>query len=209
MKLLARRIFTVIRGLLMAAGALLLLVTFTPLVPWVARQLIVNWTDSDGDVLVVLNGGVISHSGYANGVIIGDTAYWRAIHTVSAWRGGHFRTVVLVGEHSAETLRPFLIGYGVPPSAIVVENLSTNTRQNAEFAKPVLAGLPGRKVLLTSDYHMFRAWHCFRHEGIEIIPRPFPDILKRSNALEFRWQGFWMLSGELVRIGYYRLRNWI
>ncbi len=69
--------------------------------------------------------------------------------------------------------------------------------------------MQGNKVLLTSDYNMYRASNCFRHEGLDVVPRPFPDVLKRERWLKFRWQGFLMVSDEWVKIGYYKFRGWI
>jgi uncharacterized SAM-binding protein YcdF (DUF218 family) len=97
----------------------------------------------------------------------------------------------------------------VPDDAILVENRSTSTHENAVFAKPLLAGLSGRFVLLTSDYHMFRAYGCFHRQGIPVVTRPIPDLLKRYNSVGDRWGAFWALAQELVKIGYYELRGWI
>lgn len=209
MEIVWRRLKQLIQVVVFSAGALLLVVTFTPLVPWMAKLLIVNWTDSDGDVLVVLNGGVVSDPHYPNGMLVGDTTYWRAVHAVYAWRAGHFHRVVLVGEYSRQTLQPFLRAYGVPEDAMVFEERSHSTHENAVLAKPILASMPGRKVLLTSDYHMYRAWHCFRQERIDVTPRPFPDVLKRAQSPAFRWQEFLLLLEEFVKIGYYRLHHWV
>ena len=41
------RLWQLLRAVSMAAGALLLIVTFTPLTPWVARRLTTTWTDTD------------------------------------------------------------------------------------------------------------------------------------------------------------------
>ena len=68
---------------------------------------------------------------------------------------------------------------------------------------------PGRKVLLTSDYHMFRAYRTFRKAGFEIAPRPFPDMLKLSSCWLCRWQAFVTLSDESAKIAYYYARGWI
>ncbi len=118
---LLRRLLRAAGIVLMLAGGLLVVVTFTPVVRWATLQLLVNWTESDGDVLVVLCGGSLTDPGFPNGIMVGDTTYWRAVHAVHAWRNGHFRSIVLVGEHSRETLRPFLLGYGVPEAAMVYE----------------------------------------------------------------------------------------
>jgi len=58
------RLLSIVRLALAAVGAFLLIVTFTPLVPWTALRLSANWTDSDGDVLIVLGGDAITSSGF-------------------------------------------------------------------------------------------------------------------------------------------------
>jgi uncharacterized SAM-binding protein YcdF (DUF218 family) len=97
----------------------------------------------------------------------------------------------------------------VPESAILVENRSRSTRESALFVKPIVAGAPLPLVLLTSDFHMFRASRCFAHQGIPVVPRPIPDVLKRSRHIVSRWQCFWTVSGELGKVVYYKLRGWI
>jgi len=192
----------------MVAGALLLAVTFTPIVPWTAAKLTDYWTDSDGDVLVVLSASTVQHEVYPDRSMIGGSSYWRVVHAVWAWQRGHFHTVVLAGP-GAEEMKRFLTAYGVPEGSVSVETRSTSTRENALFVKPLLDRLPrGRIVLLTSDYHMYRAARCFRGAGIEVITRPIPDLLKSSRTLTARWQGFWLLVDELAKILYYRALGW-
>ncbi len=186
-----------------ALGALMLAVTFTPVVPWYARLLAGDWTDGKGDTLIVLGGGTIDNRTLAHG------SYWRCIYGDLAWREGGFRNVVVSGEGVAPLMRDFLVCRGVPPNAILVENSSASTRENALNTKALLAGAPGTKVLLTSDYHMFRARRVFEKVGLNVIPRPFPDALKTANRLPARWEAFLTVSIETVKIVYYRLRGWI
>ena len=190
-------------------GAFLLIVTFTPLVPWTALRLSANWTDSDGDVLIVLGGDAITSSGFPSGKFVGEETYRRVLAAVYAWRTGHFHYLLLCGADIGLTVRPLLLASGIPESAILSEDQSTSTHENALFAKPILAGLSGRFVLLTSDYHMFRAARCFAHEHIQVVTRPCPDLSKNSRALAYRVPAFWTLSGELVKIVYYWRRGWI
>ena len=68
---------------------------------------------------------------------------------------------------------------------------------------------PGTKVLLTSDYHMTRAYRAFKAVGIDVLPRPFPDVIKRANSFENRWGAFIDLARETVALGYYLARGWI
>jgi len=187
-----------------------LLVAFTPIVPWYANKLAGDWTDSDGDVLIVLGS-----DGQADG-LIGQYSYWRCAYAVRAWRKGHFQRIVLCGGpipgtpfSIASTMRDFLTSSGVPAGVIYLEDRSRSTRENALFAHHLVSGWPGRKVLLTSDLHMYRAWRVFRAAGLEVIPRPVPDMLKGSGNWLSRWNHGWGLVVETVKIGYYTARGWM
>ena len=172
------RLLSLLRNAAAAVGALALIVTFTPLVPWTTARLTADWTDSDRNVLILLIAS--GDPGLPAGRFIGIDTYWRTAYALDAWRSGHFHTILVCGKGSAETIKPLLVAYGVPESAILVENRSTSTHESAAFAKPILAGLSGPFVLMTSDFHMLRASRCFAHEKIPVATRPIPDILKRS-----------------------------
>jgi len=193
---------------LASLGLLVLLVTLTPLVSWWAKALAGPWEDPKGDVLIVLGGSLLE-----NGVM-GDNSYWRAIYAVLAWNEGAFRQVVLSGGGPEDTpivepMRDFLECHGIPRAAIHLEARSQSTHENALYSKALLADLPGSKVLLTSDYHMFRAHRAFKKAGLEVLPRPFPDAGKRASHWSGRWPAFLDLAGETVKIGYYYARGWI
>lgn len=200
-----RRVLRALAAIAALAGMLLLAVTFTPVVPWLAARLAYQWTDSDGDVLIVLGGGTVQHE---DARLSDATSYWRSVYAVQAWKTGHFRHVIVCGNSSAE-IRPLLVAYGVPEEAIVAETQSVSTRENALFAKPLMERHPGKRVLLTSDFHMYRAARAFANVGIDVTPRPVPDILKRSTQRVNRWEAFWSLMGECGRIFYYRWKGWI
>jgi uncharacterized SAM-binding protein YcdF (DUF218 family) len=203
------RLLWFLRAVLMSAGALVLVVTFTPAVPWAGARLCTFWSDTDGDVMILLGGSTVSNPGAPSGMLLGENTYWRVVHAMYVWRSGHFRTILLCGAGSEETIKPLLIAYGVPEKEILVENRSTSTRENVLFAKPILAGLSGPFVLLTSDYHMLRASRCFARENIAVIARPCPDLMKRVGSPRLRWDCFWDLIRELGTLGYYRVRGWI
>jgi uncharacterized SAM-binding protein YcdF (DUF218 family) len=198
-----------VRATLMAAGALLLLVTFTPLVPWAARPLCGGWTGTGQGVLIVLSGSTAAFGAPQPSRVIGESSYWRAMHAIYLWRSGHYRTLLLSGAHAGETMKPLLVANGIPESAILVEDRANSTRENALFLKPILAGLPGPFVLLTSDYHNWRARRCFAKENVRVETMPAPDLLKRCGSLELRWAAFWDLATEFAKIGYYRVKGWI
>ena len=97
----------------------------------------------------------------------------------------------------------------MPRTAIVLEEQSRSTRHHALYTKKLLASMPGRKVLLTSDFHMFRAHRAFRKEGLDVVPSPYPDVRKRATTWRVRWPAFLDLVQETVKIGYYYAQGWI
>jgi len=48
---------------------------------------------------------------------------------------------------------------------VVAENYSRSTRENALNTARLLAGDTGTLVLMTSDFHMYRALRAFRKAG--------------------------------------------
>ena len=69
-------------------------------------------------------------------------------------------------------MRNFLVGSGVPAQSIAIETSSESTRGNAVAVALLLRQDPGTKLLLTSDYHMFRASRAFAKAGVRVRPRP-------------------------------------
>ena len=62
---------------------------------------------------------------------------------------------------------------GVPPRAIMQENKSRNSHQNAVYTADMLKKLGINKILLvTSAFHMRRSEALFNSQGLEVIPAP-------------------------------------
>jgi uncharacterized SAM-binding protein YcdF (DUF218 family) len=203
MRTFLRRLARGVVACLAATGLLVVLVTFTPLVAWYARALSGRWLDGGGEVLIALGGGALDSTTLDTG------SYWRAIYARLAWERGGFRQIVVAGRGVAPLMRDFLITHGVPAEVIRVEDASASTRENALYVARMLAGVPGRKVLVTSDYHMFRARRAFEKAGLHVVPDPFPDARKGYNHWQNRWGIFLNLCAETVKIGYYRMKGWI
>jgi uncharacterized SAM-binding protein YcdF (DUF218 family) len=203
-----RRAARFVVSLLAAIGLLYVVVSFTPINFWWTNYLAGAWNDPEGEVLVVLGGDALQDS-------IGFSSYLRSVYAVRAWKQGGLRTVVVCGGGSsgqpstAEQMRDFMVFEGIPAAAVIVETKSQSTRENAVQSKMLLDQLGGRKVLLTSDYHMFRAYRAFRKAGIDVQPRPFPDLIKLSTSWANRWGVFLGLCVETTKIAYYFLRGWI
>jgi uncharacterized SAM-binding protein YcdF (DUF218 family) len=188
---------------LAALGLAVLVVTFTPVVPWYARTLAGIWDKPEGEVLIVLGAGSI------DATTLDPGSYWRAVYAARTWRGGGFRELVVSGKGVAPLIQDFLVSHGVPAAVIRLEEQSTSTHENALNIARMLTAAPGRKVLVTSDYHMFRARRAFARAGLAVRACPFPDVLKQSNRLTARWDCFLTLGLETGKIVYYRVRGWI
>lgn len=187
---------------------MLIVVTFTPVDGWWARRLAGPLNDPEGDVLIVLGASALEDG------VFGESTYWRSVYALRAWREGSFHAIVLSGggpakSSVAEAMRGFLESQGIPSDSIRVETQSHSTRENALLTKPILEAMSGSKVLLTSDYHMYRAYHAFQKAGIAVLPRPVPDARKRAANWLSRWDAFLDLGTETAKIGYYYFRGWI
>ena len=190
-------------------GCFWLVVTFTPVVEWWARALARPWGSGEGDVLIVLGG-----DGMGDG-LLGPSSYLRSVYTVRAMRAHRFQQVIISGGNSnrmnpplAEVMRDFVRGHGIDTSNVVVETESTSTRENALRSVEMLR-VSGKVVLLTSDFHIWRAVRVFRKAGLEVDSCPIPDILKRGSAWQARAGLFVELATETAKIGWYRWKGWI
>jgi uncharacterized SAM-binding protein YcdF (DUF218 family) len=107
------------------------------------------------DVLVVLGGGQNSE---------------RARYAVELYRAGAAPRILCSGLGDCEANVSLLKRAGVPAAAILRENQSRNTRENAQLAIPLLRRLGARRVIIvTTWYHSRRAWLCFRHYAPDLV----------------------------------------
>jgi uncharacterized SAM-binding protein YcdF (DUF218 family) len=189
-----------------------MLTTLTPLVYWWATVLAGPWEDPKGDVLIVLTGSVLDER------TIGMNSYWRALYAAHVFLDEHFEEMIVSGgaadgTPAAALMRDFIVAQGVPSSAVQVESVSRDTHESAFLVADLLRAdsryRNRRLVLLTSDYHMFRAHRAFRRAGVDLAPRPIPDARKRYNALLQRWPILFELLEETAKSGYYWSRGWI
>lgn len=83
----------------------------------------------------------------------------------NSW-GAHFNTT---DQPHGHYLRAYLLAHGVPGDAIVECVESTNTIEDAKLCRAVVERHGFRRLLVvTSDFHVPRAWHLFTRE--------FPDV---------------------------------
>lgn len=135
------------------------------------------------DAIVLLGGGMGSNTNvypYAE-MWNGADRVW---HAARLYKAGKAPVIVPTGCGERESALPLLRDFGVPESAILVEDKARNTEENAKFVERILSlkhpntqtpkHLPAkRKVLLvTSAWHMRRSVLMYERyaPSLEIIP---------------------------------------
>lgn len=202
-----RRLWPGLRAAAAITGLLLIVVTALPAPVWLGAWLAGPWDDArGGETLIVLTG-----SSLENGVL-GDSSYWRSVYAVLFWREAKYKAIWITGhgpepDGAAALMRRFLIGHGVPGEIIHLDPSSENTRASAQSMAKLLAGDTTRKVLLTSDYHMYRSRRLFAREGMAVAALPIPDAQKRGGRAWTRWQAFLDVCEELAKIAWYGARG--
>jgi uncharacterized SAM-binding protein YcdF (DUF218 family) len=112
-----------------------------------------------------------------------------------AWLAGRAQVVVLSGgggggngDSEAYRMAEAIARLGVPASALMLEEHSRDTRDNARNTTAMLRGRGMQRVLLvTSSLHMPRASLLFREAGVEVLPVP---VLEPANRATWRQRWF-------------------
>lgn len=109
----------------------------------------------------------------------------RAERALAEYRDGRARSILACGGKAwngvreADALSAYLQARGVPESVVERELSSRSTRQNAHYAAALLLPRGIRRIgLVTCDFHMDRALHCFHGAGfdVEALPAPSPAL---------------------------------
>lgn len=151
------------------------------------------------DAIVVLGGGSSYRWINRPNVSADDLESSRLAAGARAWLAGRAPVVILSGggdnggERDATEARRMAhaIGrLGVPESALLLEDQSRNTRDNARYTA-ALADEHGfhRVLLVTSSLHMPRAVLQFSNANVDVIPVPVPERARRD-----RWTQRWIPS---------------
>lgn len=108
------------------------------------------------------------------------------------------------GPSNAAAMRLDAIKQGVPASAILIEEASENTRQNAEQTRSLLENYNINDIILvTSGYHMRRASLEFK-----ALTKDIGVTVRTSPTVDSDWGWWWWLTprgwylavGEFVKI---------
>ncbi|MCY4540112.1 MAG: YdcF family protein [Chloroflexi bacterium] len=132
----------------------------------------------------------------------------RSMQAAELWHLGIAPVVICAGGQAepfprseADACREILQNQGLPPSAILLEDKSRSTEENALFSSRLMAERGWTSTVLVSDsYHMLRAGWLFTQHDVEVYaspvpakriqhPHSYPHSLLRE-FLAFHWQVF-------------------
>jgi uncharacterized SAM-binding protein YcdF (DUF218 family) len=143
------------------------------------------------DAVVVLGAGVAGRGSLRPSNQLSGPSMQRTVCGADLFAGGRAPRLVLSGGDAtifgegpkeAEEMRRLAIHLGVPEEAILLDDRSRTTYENAAGVKRVLGG--GSVLLVTSATHMPRAVGLFRKQGLEVTPAPCIYRLQE-------WPGIW------------------
>lgn len=118
------------------------------------------------------------------------------IDTAARYLKDHEKTIVIVSGgqgvdediSEAEVMRKGLVDKGIDEGRIIIEDQSTSTYENIIFSKKLIPSDLKTGVLVTNDYHLYRASMVARQEGLEVtgLPAKTPVIsLVKSYVREY------------------------
>lgn len=168
------------------------------------------------DAIVVLGGGAVPSFGNGWDDDLAEVQGTRTGFGLELYRAGRAPIMFLTGgEREAVQMAQRLLLQGVPASALLTENASMTTYQNALYSAPLLRQHHLQRLLLvTSAMHMPRAAATFRHQGFTVIPAPAADapVRARKDSVWLPQHGALRQSGRCLReyigLWVYRLRGW-
>lgn len=148
-------------------------------------------------------------------VISGGNTSTRTDEAIRLYKAGWADTLIVSGAaadtsgpSNADVMKTQALKAGVDEKDIVVESSAQTTKQNAERTKALLVQAGGsavkRVILVTSPYHQRRAsleFSTLAGDGITIVNRPTPNDPDWSGFWWLTPRGWWLVVGELVKIG--------
>jgi len=136
----------------------------------------------EADAILVLGSG-LSRNGRP-----GWALTRRSSHAAELWHAGYADTIVCTGgiadnqtRSEADGCREVLMRRGVPQSAILLEERSASTEENALFSETILVENNINSIILVTDsYHIFRAGYIFNRIDVDVVRSPVSSDLIRG-----------------------------
>lgn len=154
---------------------------------------------AQADVIVVLG------SGLQRGGRPGPALTRRTFHGADLYHAGHAERIICSGGQAphqprseAEACAELLRSRGVPQAAIIREERSRSTEENALYTRETMRAEGWQRALVVSDpYHMFRSAYLFDRYEIDALFSPVDHQYLRQSVytrsilrevLAFQWQ---------------------
>ncbi|MCP5003506.1 MAG: YdcF family protein, partial [Planctomycetes bacterium] len=84
---------------------------------------------------------------------------------------GGCSSIFYQGQKGALLMKEAATELGVPDGGIIAETESRNTRENAIYTKQILDRIGAQRIILvTSAFHMPRAYALFKKIGVDAVP---------------------------------------
>ena len=174
--------------------------------------------------VVVLSGRTQWQPQTETWTILGTNSLDRLVCGMRLVRKGAAPTLVLSGGAGdpfgpaapiADTMREFAIKFGIPTSAVLTENKSRTTAEQAEEVRRVLPN-SRRIVLVTDASHLPRSTAVFRKQGFDVAPYPCTYLTSAGSwePLDFlpSSEGFYLVYTaihEYVGIAAYKVMGYL
>ncbi len=137
------------------------------------------------DVIIVLGSGLMRNNQP------GPALTRRSEQAAVQYRAGLADRIICTGgltagrtRSEADGCRQILEAQGIPPEAIIVEERSRSTQENAVFAGEIMRVNGWEDAVLISDgYHLLRAQWIFDEAGIAVFPSPTATYPRMSAYL--------------------------
>jgi uncharacterized SAM-binding protein YcdF (DUF218 family) len=157
-----------------------------------------------GDVIVMLGGGATldtpnvygqGHlSGFAANRLLTAAQLYHMLHVPIVVSGGK---VLDTTGSEADIAKVILIGLGVPEEAIIPENQSLNTTENAKFTKIVMEQYGFKQpILVTSAFHMERS--VMQFTKVDLVVTPYPTDYQTNVQSKFQPHQLWPSAVALL-----------
>ena len=154
-----------------------------------------DWRAADvrsADVIVLLGGGIVEGAGD----LTGDAApspdmMCRLVDTVRLQKQLGKPVIVAGGKlddgpSEAAVVKRFLMEFGVPADAVLTDENSRDTVENARYSARIMKERGFRRALVvTSGYHLRRSLLLFRAAGVQCAGYPSNLLAERKKALGF------------------------
>lgn len=147
------------------------------------------------DTIVVLAGGILPKGSLRPVDELMDASRQRTVCGATYWRAGLAPRILLSGGDAtvrrtglleSHEMKRWAIELGVPESAILLEDRSRTTYENAIHTRTLLGD--SRVLLVTDAYHMPRAMEFFIKQGFSVTPAPCG--YKARHTLMQEWEQF-------------------